>query len=160
MTDWTKQAQDMAKTWTDAQQRMWDGWVGAIQGMGISPTGEAWEKSVDTWRDSVKKALDAQVTWTKFWADNVAAGAGSSQQMTEWSTQFVEMTKKWNETQTELWDQWFETVKKSDPSVLAKNWNPEEMKKMVQNWQEYAQKAMEAQMEMARMIAGSQAKSS
>lgn len=154
MTDWMKQAQDMVKQWTDSQQKMWENWVGTMQGVGIQS--DTWQKSVDTWRDSVKKALDAQVAWAQFWADNMSASTGSSQQISDWSKQFVDMTKQWNETQTRLWDNWFETLKKSDPSAMSKNWNAEEMQKMVQVWQEYAQKAMEAQMEMTRMWTGKQ----
>lgn len=158
MTDWMKQAQDMVKQWTDTQQKMWDNWVGTMQGVGLNPSSDTWQKSLDTWSDSVKKALDSQVAWAQFWADNMSANAGSSQQISDWSKQFVDMTKQWSDTQGQLWDNWFETLKKSDPSAMAKNWNPEEMQKMVQVWQEYAQKAMEAQMEMARMWTGKQEK--
>lgn len=149
--EWTKQAEDMIKTWTGAQQKMWESWVSAVQGIGTPSAGASWEKTIDTWQESVKGALDAQITWTKFWAESVAASAGSSQQMTDWSKQILEMAEKWTSTQDQLWSNWFDTMKKSDPVNMSKNWNPEEMQKMMQVWQESAQKAMEAQMEMARM---------
>ncbi|NJP06325.1 MAG: hypothetical protein HC837_12205 [Chloroflexaceae bacterium] len=154
-TDWGKQAEDMIKNWTGAQQKMWESWVSTMKGMSAGPTADAWQSSIDQWKTSVNQALDAQLTWTQFWADSVVSGAGSSKQMTDWSNQVLEMTKRWKETQTQLWDNWFDTLKKSDPSTMAKNWNPEEMQKMMQVWQESAQKAMEAQMEMARMWASS-----
>jgi biopolymer transport protein ExbB/TolQ len=70
--------------------------------------------------------------------------------MSDISQQTVEMTKKWTETQSQLLDNWFEAVKKSDPAAIAKNMNPEEMQKAMQTWQDATRKMMESQMEMIR----------
>lgn len=150
-TDWTKQAEDMVKTWTGSQQKMWESWLEILRSMGTAPSGDMWEKTVGTWRDSVKSALEAQVTWTKFWADSITSSSGSSKQMAEWSNQTLEMTKRWTETQNQLWDAWFDAIKKSDPAMLGKNWTPEEMQKAMQSWQDAARRMMESQMEMVRL---------
>lgn len=155
--DWNKQAEEMLKTWTTSQQKMWDSWIQTIQSVGSSQASDTWEKTIETWRDSVKRALEAQTAWTQFWADSITSGPGASKQASEWSSQLVDMTKRWTDTQTQLWDNWFETMKKSDPSAMAKNWNMEEMQKIIQNWQEAAQKAMESQMEWTRMWTSMQA---
>jgi hypothetical protein len=154
--DWNKQAEDMLKSWTSSQQKMWDSWMQAIQGFGKAQTTDTWEKSIETWRDSVKKALEAQTTWTQFWADTMTTGPGATKQASEWSKQMLDMTKRWTDTQTQLWDNWFETMKKSDPATMTQNWNTEEIQKVVQSWQDAAQKAMEAQMEWTRMWASMQ----
>jgi hypothetical protein len=151
LMDWTKQAEDMLKSWTNSQQAMWDGWLKTLQGVGSDQAAQTWESSINTWQDSVKKALDAQNTWTQFWVESVTSGPGATQQATEWSKQLTDMTKRWVDTQTQLWDNWFETIKKSDPASFSKSWNNEEVQKMVETWQEAAQKAMESQMEWARM---------
>ncbi len=158
--DWTKQAEEMLKTWTTSQQSMWDSWLKTIQGVGTTQTTETWEKSIETWKDSVQRALEAQNSWTKFWAESVVASSGSNKQTSDWSNQMVEMTKKWTDTQAQLWNSWFETIKKADPSAMAQNWNAEEMQKIVGSWQEAAQKAMEAQMEWTRMLTSGQLKQS
>jgi hypothetical protein len=149
-TDWTKQAEEVVRNWTNSQQKMWESWLSMMQGAGTNPAGEMWEKTVDTWHDSMKTALASQVTWAKFWADSVAANSGTSKQMTEMSQQTVEMTKRWTETQTQILDNWFETIKKTDPASVAKNMNPEEMQKAMQAWQDATRKMMESQMEMIR----------
>jgi 2,4-dienoyl-CoA reductase-like NADH-dependent reductase (Old Yellow Enzyme family) len=158
VVDWNKQAEETLKLWTSSQQKMWDSWVKAMQGIGsASQATDTWEKTVETWRESVKQALDAQTRWTQFWADSVTTGPGMNKQASEWSNQMVDMTRRWTETQSQLWDSWFETIKKSDPAAMTKAWNTEEIQKVVQTWQEAAQRAMEAQMEWARMLAAAQA---
>jgi hypothetical protein len=154
--DWTKQAEDMLKTWTSSQQAMWDSWMKTMQGFGGSQPNDAWEKSIETWRDSVKRALDAQVAWAQFWADSMTSGPGANKQASELSEQLLDMTKRWTETQNKMWDNWFETMKKTDPSTMAQSWNTEDVQKIVQTWQEATQKAMEAQMEWSRMWAAMQ----
>lgn len=157
-TDWNKQAEEMIKTWTGAQQKMWEGWLGAMQGMGPNTkAGDTWEKSVQVWSDSVKSALEAQVAWTKFWADSMTAGSSTPKEVTEWSNQVLDMMKRWTETQTQLSESWFETMKKSDPATLTKTWNNEEAQKVVHTWQEAAQKILEAQMGWLRLWTAAQA---
>lgn len=156
--DWNKQAEELLKTWTSSQQKMWDSWFKTMQGIGSpAQASEAWDKTIETWRDSVKQAMDAQTRWTQFWADSISSGPGANKQTNEWSSQMVEMTRRWAETQSQLWDSWFDTIKKSDPASMTKNWNTEEVQKIVQGWQEAAQKAMEAQMEWTRMLSTMQA---
>ena len=41
--DWTKQAEDMLKTWTSSQQAMWDSWMKTMQGFGSNQPNDAWE---------------------------------------------------------------------------------------------------------------------
>ena len=61
--EWTKQTEDMFKTWTEAQKKMWDEWLRAMQGFSRPQASEAWGKSVEAWEESVKKTLDAQNEW-------------------------------------------------------------------------------------------------
>lgn len=150
-TDWTKQAEDIVKTWTGSQQKIWEGWLEILRSTGSSPNSDVWEKTISTWQDSVKSALDAQVTWTKFWADSISSSAGSSKQVSEWSNQTLEITKRWTETQSQLWDTLFEAIKKTDPSLLGKNWTPEEVQKAVQSWQDASRKLLESQLEIVRL---------
>lgn len=158
-TDWNTRASEMVKTWTESQQRMWDTWIVAMREMGNMQSGtEGWEKSVDMWHESVKGALNTQVTWTEFWADSIKSVSGSSAQVNTWADQTLDMTRQWTATQTEMWDNWFKTLKTSDPSTMMQSFNPDDMMKMVQAWQESARKMMESQMEMVRMMTGTQIK--
>ncbi len=156
--DWNQQAEEMIKTWTGAQQKMWESWLNAMQGMGpVASSSDAWHKSVEAWRESVKGALEAQVAWTRFWADSVVNSSNSPREVVEWSNQVIDMMKRWTETQTQLSESWFETVKKSDPSAIARNWNNDEAQKVVHAWQEATQKLIEAQMGWLRIWTAAQA---
>ena len=72
-TEWTKQAEDMFKTWTEAQKRLWDDWLKGMQGLGRSQPLEAWVKTAEAWEDSVRESLKVQVEWTKLWAEGFTA---------------------------------------------------------------------------------------
>lgn len=154
--DWSKKAEEVLKTWTTSQQSMWDSWIKTVQGIGSNTAGDTWGKSVETWEESVKRVLEAQNAWTQFLAESIASVPGTNQQTTDWSKQLLDMSKRWTDTQNQLWDNWFATVKKTDPTTLVQNWNTEELQKIVQTWQESAQKALESQMELTRMWASAQ----
>ena len=41
--EWTKQSEDMLKSWTEAQKKMWDDSLKAMQSFGKSPSTAVWE---------------------------------------------------------------------------------------------------------------------
>ena len=146
--DWTKQSQEMFKTWTEAQTRMWNDWLRGMQGFGKSQSSQVWDKTVDAWDESVKKVLDSQVEWARRWSESVT-NKGVPKEMTEWAKQGQDMIQRWTETQKQLWASWFQVVKHLDPSSLGVNWGGDGQK-FLQNWQEAVQKALDAQTEWAR----------
>ena len=62
--EWAKQSEEMLKTWTETQKKVWDDCLKAMQGFGKSPSTEVWEKTVDTWNQTIQKVLDAQLEWS------------------------------------------------------------------------------------------------
>ncbi len=52
--DWTKQANEMLKTYTSTQQKVWESWASSMQLMTTPQSPEVWQKTVDTWRGTVK----------------------------------------------------------------------------------------------------------
>ncbi len=155
--DWTKTGEDMFKTWTASQQKMWDGWFTATQGFGRShPTEVFWEKIVQMWKEAAKKTRDAQVEWTRLWAGNFSPVNGMPNGMVEWGRKGEEMFKYWGEVQGQLWESWFEMVKKLDSTVRSGTWE-REGQKLMQGWQENVQKVMESQAEWVRLWTAGQA---
>ncbi len=150
---WTKQAEDMIKSWTGTQQKMWESWINMMQGVGTSQPNDMWKRAADTWHNSVKSVLEAQVTWAQFVADSIATNAGSNKQLSDISQQVVDMTKRWSETQMEVLNTWVEEVKKNDPSEMKLQ--PEEMMKSMQSLQDAIRKMTESQVEMIRSLTGS-----
>ena len=147
--EWTKQAEDMFKTWAETQQKMWDEWLKTMKGFGKSQPTDVWGKSVDALEDALKRTLDAQVEWTRLWASSLTTVSGAPREMAEWARQGQDMVRRWAEAQKQLWDGWFQTVRKLDPAALGGNWD-QDGQKFFKAWQEGVQKALDAQAEWAR----------
>lgn len=149
--DWSKQTEDIFKSWTEAQTKMWNDWLKAMQGFGGSPSSQVWGKTVEAWDESIKKTLDAQVEWTQRWAESFTTSKGAPKEMGEWAKQGEDMIKRWTDTQRQLWASWFAIVKKLDPSAagVGVDWD-RDGRKFLQGWQEAIQKALDTQAESVR----------
>ena len=148
--DWTKQTEEMIKTWSDAQQKMWDSWRGAMQVGEGSRVAEGWEQAIAAWKAAVERALQAQVDWTQRWADSVASGTNTPKEMVDWSRQVVEVTQRWTESQKSLWGRYFETLQRANPSAVSASLS-DEAQKVNQAWQEAVQRSLDAQQEWLRL---------
>ena len=147
--EWTKQSEEIFKTWTDAQTKMWNEWLKAMQGFGKSPSSQVWDKTIEAWDESIKKMLDAQVDLTQRWAESFNTSQGAPKEMVEWAKQGQEMGRRWTDTQKQLWTGWFQVVRKLDPTTgTGVNWGGEGF---VQGWQEAVQKARDTQAESLRL---------
>lgn len=179
--DWNKQASEMMKSWTGTQQQVWETWMTSMQLMSAPQNPEAWQKSVESWRGTVKHALSAQVELTRIWAESVASAAVSMPNaptipgmptmpmmptmpgmlnptsptaLVEWSRQMLEMTRNWSDSQQRFLDGWFEMLKKSDPRTLAASWDPAQAQTALKTWQDAAQRMVEAQTALAAAMTG------
>ncbi len=146
--EWTKQSEDMLKSWTDAQKKMWDDSVKAMQGFGKSPSTAVWEKTVETWNQTIQKVLDSQVESARSWTESLANTKGTPQEIAEVAKQGQDLITRLTETQKQLWANWFEFAKKLDASNMM-NW-AQDGQKFLQSWQETIQKAQDAQTEWLR----------
>lgn len=143
--DWQKQTEDMVKNWTETQKKMWDNWTDSMKNFGTLPSTDAWAKTVDTWQGSVKHALETQNEWSKMWVQNLSKMEGTPEQLLNWAKQSQEINARWNEVQKQMWDNWFETMKKVEPNSLLPGAGSEASQKMFQAWQDAAQQVMKAQ---------------
>ena len=147
--DWTKQTQEMFKTWTDVQRKTWEGWLDTVKGFDASQPSQVWAETVDAWQKTVKNTLAAQVEGSRIWAESVTSAKDAPKESAEWAKQVQDMTKRWTEMQQQMWDNWFDVMKKSDPSKFAGNWE-KEGQSFVKTWQDTVQKSMDTQAEWVR----------
>ena len=144
--DWNKQAEDMMKTWTETQKKMWDNWLDVAQPGSVQPQfAELWQQTMETWEGTVKSTLAAQNEWTQSWVSSVEQ-AGLPKELAELLKQGQEMSNQWAEAQQKLWQSWFSLMKDIEPTTFAPKWE-DEGKKAFETWQEAAQKVMDAQKE-------------
>jgi hypothetical protein len=146
--EWAKQSEEMLKTWTETQKKMWDDWMKAMQGLGTSPSTEVWEKTVDSWNQTIQRLLDAQVEGARHWVENLTTAKGTPEETAEWAKRGQDIITRWTETQKQLWGSWFEVIKKLDASNMM-NWT-RDGQKFIQSWQETIQKALDSQAEWLR----------
>jgi hypothetical protein len=148
--EWTKQTEDMLNTWTGTQKRMWDNWLDTVQKSAPQfHASELWEKTLETWEETVKKSLEGQSEWIKMWAENMPPVNGLPKEVVEWAQHSRELNQNWVELQEQLWAVWFGLIKKSEPGKIIGSWD-QESQRMAHMWQETVRKFMEAQMEFAR----------
>jgi len=169
--DWTKQANDMIKTWTGTQQKVWDTWLNSVQLAATPQSPESWQKTVETWRGTVKQALESQLQLTQMWAEGVAAASvsmpavpglpsipglpglpGMPTTPVDVTRQMLEMTRSWTDTQVRFSENWFDMLKKVDPAAITQSWDLSQAQKIMTTWQDAAQKAIEAQNEFGRLV--------
>jgi hypothetical protein len=74
--------------------------------------------------------------------------------LVEWSRQVLEMTRNFTESQSRFIEGWFEMLKKSDPTTIARGWDTTQMQKVMQSWQEAMQRVIEAQAELGKVLMG------
>jgi len=82
------------------------------------------------------------------WAESASTAKGSTEETAEWAKRGQELITRGTETQKQLWENWFEFVKKLDVSNMT-NWG-RDGQKFVQSCQETIQKALESQTEWVR----------
>jgi hypothetical protein len=151
MTEATRQAERnserserVVKAWTDAQMKIWEGWVDTLQ---ATATGRSrvWDElrktTLETLEQSVDKTLDAQAELSHVVAESLAD---------LWSTDDKEerarlaelgaVAKSATEAQKQLWTAWFDTAKKFPLPEVVGSWH-----KVVDAWQTTVRKAVETQ---------------
>ena len=143
--NWNTQFEDMMKTWTDTQKKVWDGYFETIQGMNKPASTRMWESTVAMGEDMFKDLLKTQMQGITAWVDSLAKMENVPAQVVESAKQYQEMTERWNKTQMELLENWFGMMKKFTPSNPAEAWT-EMPQTMFKPWQEAVQTVMDAQM--------------
>lgn len=149
--EWTKQFEEMSKTWTDTQKKMWENWAEMAKSASTSQAQLSWETMLETWENAVQQTLDAQSEGVRMWTNGISALPNVPQGTNEWSHTFQEMTGRWNATQKELWANWFEMAKSFDPSKVATGEANFDSQQMVEFWQEATQTMNKAQADWMKM---------
>jgi exonuclease VII large subunit len=144
--DWSDKVQEMMQSWTRSQQQMWSQWLDGVQSRGPDATFDSWNRTIDTWQESVNNTLDAQFRWMQTWAENLTNAEGSTESVGEWAARSQDGMARWYETQRTLWENWFEILRKSGPDSISHS--SQEADQMLEAWKASAQNAIDAQMQV------------
>jgi len=106
--------EEILKTWTDAQKRLWESLCAAIPLQ--PPTGiEAWRetylKNLTSWEAAVRRSLEQEAAWVEEWVRRVAQEKGTPEMMASWVRQMEEVLQRWIQTQNQWWNDYFSVLR-------------------------------------------------
>lgn len=151
--NWTKQAEEMVKTWTEAQQNAWQAWQKLMDPQDAqSQMVENWQQMMALWEEAVKNSISAQNQWMQTWADMVDEQMDVPDEIMKFVEQAKEISQRWAENQEKLWQGWFDLMKQAKPTFPASGIGTDS-KKVFEAWQESTKNMMDAQTKWMNMFA-------
>ncbi len=121
MKSWINE--DIFKTWTDAQKRLWESLCSAIPFQppaGVEAWRETYLKNLDTWESAVKQTLEQEVAWVEQWVQRVAEERGTPEMMAAWVRQMEEVLQRWIQTQNQWWEEYFIVLRRGGLAYPAR----------------------------------------
>lgn len=146
--NWNQQMEEMMRSWTDMQRRMWDNWLNSVkQFSGQLPEGAGdlqseYRKHLEAWEASVDQALEAQNDWALKWSEQMSTDQQAPDAVAQWNGQLQEMMKGWTDSQQQLWTAWFESMRTMAPGQEVGQWG-QESRQVMEAWQQAAERAQE-----------------
>jgi len=114
--------EDIFKSWTEAQKRLWDSLCSAVPFQppaGVEAWRETYLKNLATWEAAVRKTLAQEASWVRQWVDQVAREKGAPEIMTVWVRQMEEVLQRWVQTQNQWWDEYFAVLRRGSGFASA-----------------------------------------
>jgi len=147
--DWSKQAEDIVKNWSEAQQKLWQQMLKSMEG---STGSDMWSQLLASWEANVRETVGAQGQWLENWFAS-ATPESMPEEMKQWFAQGQTMSQQWRETQQQMWQGWFEMARGMKPAGMAEasaNMT-KEGEKILTGLQNAAQEMLTTQMNMFKM---------
>ncbi|MBL8260311.1 MAG: hypothetical protein JNM60_10920 [Candidatus Competibacteraceae bacterium] len=107
--------EDVFKSWTEAQKRLWDSLCSAVPFQppaGIETWRETYLKNLTVWESAVKKTLSQEASWVRRWVKQVARENGAPEMMTTWVQQMEDVLQRWIQAQNQWWDDYFAVLRR------------------------------------------------
>jgi predicted flap endonuclease-1-like 5' DNA nuclease len=114
--------EDIFKTWTDAQKRLWESLCAAVPFQppaGVETWRETYIKNLTTWEAAVKKTLTQEATWVQQWVHQIAQEKGTPEMMGAWIHQMEDVLQRWIQTQHQWWDDYFAVLRQGESVAAA-----------------------------------------
>ena len=126
--------EDIFKTWTDAQKRLWESLCAAVPfqpPVGVETWRETYLKNLAAWETAVKKTLTQEAAWVDQWVHQIAQEKGTPEMMGAWVRQMEDVLQRWIQTQNQWWDEYFTVLRRGGftahepagmkpPAIIAK----------------------------------------
>ncbi len=109
-------SEEIVKTWTDAQKRLWESLCSAVPfppPIGVESWRETYLNNLVTWEAAVKKTLAQEVDWVEHWVHQVAEEKEAPEMMTSWVRQMEDVLQRWIQMQNQWWEEYFTVLRRS-----------------------------------------------
>jgi gas vesicle protein len=153
MKETQEMMRQMMNSWSNTQQQMIDQWLDMVEKTSGSQGGQLWRQTLSVWESSVKRAMEAQNATMNSWMSQMQDVEGMPDDAKERVEEGKAIMKQWTETQSDLWEKWFETMRQMDPAQYESNWQ-EMAKQSTSVWRDYSVKIQEISDEMADLASG------
>lgn len=113
MKSWIQE--DIFKTWTDAQKRLWDSLCSAVPlqpPIGVEAWRETYLKNLASWEAAVQRSLEQEAAWVEEWVRRVAQEKGTPEMMAAWVRQMEEVLQRWIQIQNQWWNDYFALLRR------------------------------------------------
>jgi hypothetical protein len=107
---------DMMASWSKTQKQMIDQWLEMVEEASGQQTSNMWEQTLSVWESTVKRTMEAQNASLNSWMSQMESFDGMPSEATERVKEGRTIVKQWTDAQSELWDNWFETMRQMDPA--------------------------------------------
>lgn len=154
MKETQEMMRQMMTSWSSTQQQMIEQWLDIVEQTGGSQGSQMWRQTLSVWESSVKRAMEAQNATMNSWMSQVQEAESMPAEAKERIEEGRAIMKRWTETQNDLWEKWFETMRQMDPAKYESNWQ-EMTKHSVSVWRAYAQRIQDLSDEMADLASDS-----
>jgi len=139
MTDWSDQITEFQHSCMEQQQKLLSGWFGTLQKAGTGTPQNVWRQAIDALEQQVNGVLDAQQQSFNALIKTVEQASNASPDAVQWEPRAEASIGLWIDMQHRLWKTWFDMLRNASPAKQE----PGEM--FVQNWQDFAQRAVDMQ---------------
>jgi predicted flap endonuclease-1-like 5' DNA nuclease len=116
--------EDIFKSWTEAQKRLWDSLCSAVPfrpPAGLEAWRETYLKNLATWETAVRQTLAQEAAWVRQWVDQAAREKGAPEMMTAWVRQMEDVLQRWVQTQSQWWDEYFAVLRRGGSAGLERD---------------------------------------
>lgn len=107
--------EDILKTWTDAQKRLWESLCSAVPlqpPMGVETWRETYLNNLASWEAAIQRSLEQEAAWVEEWVRRVAREKGTPEVMASWVRQMEEVLHRWIQTQNQWWNDYFAVLRR------------------------------------------------
>lgn len=149
------QIEDMVGTWSDLQQQLWRGWLGALQ---LTPSGwwqQNYRAPLEICEQMVNLGLQAQSQYTRSCMKGLQPNKSVPEFVNQVGERMQAMTENWTEAQRQAWETWFKAAKQWDPTHPSMDWDVP-TQNLFQSWQDAAEKTLEMQTSLFSLMADEQ----